>query len=170
MIAVYHIPFLIEEMNASSVAAASLASLTLGLSVPGRIVFGWIGDMVNVRLLLAGTLFLQGAAVVVMSLVPNLEWAPLYIILLGPAYGGSASLRQVIVAHFYGRRNFGTISGLLQFVDLPGAVLGPIFVGWVVDVTSSYTMGFRTVAFFLILGAIAMLIARRPHIPTEPLT
>jgi sugar phosphate permease len=52
VVAVYHIPFLIEEMEASSVKAASIASVTLLLSVPGRIVFGWIGDLVNIRVLL----------------------------------------------------------------------------------------------------------------------
>jgi sugar phosphate permease len=165
VVAVYQIPFLIEDMGATPIRAAALASVTLFASVPGRIIFGWIGDMVNIRVLLAGTLLVQGIGVFTMSLVPSLEWAPLYIVLLGPAYGGAAALRQAIVAHFYGRRNFGTISGLLQFVDLPGAVVGPIFVGWMVDRFDSYDLGFQSVALFLVLGAVALLIARRPQMP-----
>jgi sugar phosphate permease len=93
VVTVYHIPFLIEEMGAAPLTAASLASVTLLLSVPGRIIFGWIGDLVNIRVLLASTLFVQGIGVLTMSLIPSLEWAPLYMVLLGPAYGGSASLR-----------------------------------------------------------------------------
>jgi len=165
VVAVYHIPFLIEEMGAGPVTAASLASVTLLLSVPGRIIFGWIGDLVNIRVLLAILLLVQGVGVLTMSLIPSLEWAPLYIVLLGPAYGGAAALRQAIVAHFYGRRNFGTISGLLQFVDLPGTVTGPIFVGWMVDTFGSYRLGIQSVALFLALGAVALLIARRPQMP-----
>ena len=166
--AIYHVPFLIEEMGASPVTAATLASITLLISVPGRVFFGWIGDMLNIRVLLAILLLVQGIGVLAMSLIPSLGWAPLYIALLGPAYGGSAALRQAIVAHFYGRRNFGTISGLLQFVDLPGTVAGPIFVGWMVDTFDSYRLGFQTVAFFLALGAVALFIARRPRLPLEP--
>jgi sugar phosphate permease len=165
VVAVYHIPFLIEDMGAASVTAASLTSATLLLSVPGRIIFGWVGDLVNIRVLLAVTLLLQGIGVLIMSLTPSLGWAPFYIVLLGPSYGGAAALRQAIVAHFFGRRNFGTISGLLQFVDLPGAVLGPIFVGWVVDISGSYRLGFRCVALFLVVGAVALFIARRPQLP-----
>ncbi|MDP6495298.1 MAG: MFS transporter, partial [Dehalococcoidia bacterium] len=165
VVAVYHIPFLIEDMGAGSVTAASIASVTLLISVPGRIVFGWIGDMVNIRILLAVTLLVQGVGVLTMSLIPSLEWVPLYILLLGPAYGGSAALRQAVVAHFYGRRNFGTISGLLQFVDLPGTVMGPIFVGWMVDTFDSYRLGIQSVALFLALGAVALFIARRPQVP-----
>ena len=166
--AVYHIPYLIEEMGASAVTAASLASITLLVSVPGRIFFGWIGDMLNIRVLLATLLIVQGIGVLAMSLIPSLGWAPVYIALLGPAYGGSAALRQAIVAHFYGRRNFGTISGLLQFVDLPGTVMGPIFVGWMVDTFDSYRLGFRVVAMFLVVGSVALFIARRPQAPLEP--
>ncbi|MFH1560455.1 MAG: MFS transporter [Chloroflexota bacterium] len=165
VVSVYQIPFLIEEMGAGSVTAATLTSVTLLLSVPGRVIFGWIGDLVNIRVLFAGTLLVQGIGVLTMSLMPSLEWAPLYIVLLGPAYGGSAALRQAIVAHFYGRLNFGTISGLLQFVDLPGTVLGPIFVGWMVDTFGSYRLGIQTAALFLALGAVALLIARRPQMP-----
>ncbi|MDP6101999.1 MAG: MFS transporter, partial [Dehalococcoidia bacterium] len=36
VVAVYHIPFLIEDMGAGSVTAASIASVTLLISVPGR--------------------------------------------------------------------------------------------------------------------------------------
>lgn len=166
--AIYHVPFLIEEMGASPVYAASLASITLLISVPGRVIFGWIGDYLNIRVLLATLLLIQGLGVLAMSVIPSLGWAPLYILLLGPAYGGSAALRQAIVAHFYGRRNFGTISGLLQFVDLPGTVTGPIFVGLMVDTFDSYRLGFQIVALFLALGAVALFIARRPRLPLEP--
>ncbi|MDE2860800.1 MAG: MFS transporter [Chloroflexota bacterium] len=166
--AIYHVPFLIEEMGATPVYAAWLASITLLISVPGRVIFGWIGDYLNIRVLLALLLLVQGIGVLAMSLIPSLGWAPLYILLLGPAYGGSAALRQAIVAHFYGRRNFGTISGLLQFVDLPGTVSGPIFVGFMVDTFDSYRLGFQIVALFLALGAVSLFIARRPRLPLEP--
>jgi len=162
VVAVYHIPFLIEDLGSNPVQAASIASLTLLLSVPGRIIFGWIGDVLNIRILLSATLLVQAISIFIMSLVTSLSWVPLYMALLGPSYGGSASLRQAIVAHFYGRKNFGTISGLLQFVDLPGAVLGPILVGLLVDRFDGYSVGFQAAAGFLFIGAIAVFVAKRP--------
>ena len=163
VVAIYHIPFLIEDLGTSPVQAASIASLTLLLSVPGRIIFGWVGDILNIRILLSATLFVQAISILIMSLVTSPSWVPLYMALLGPSYGGSASLRQAIVAHFYGRKNFGTISGLLQFVDLPGAVLGPILVGWLVDSFDGYSVGFQAAAGFLFIGAIAVFVAKRPN-------
>ena len=170
VVAVYHIPFLIEDMGAKPVTAATIASITLLLSVPGRIIFGWIGDILDIRVLLAVTLLIQAISVLIMSVVPNIGWVPVYVIFLGPSYGGSASLRQAIVAHFYGRKNFGTISGLLQFVDLPGSVMGPILVGWLVDQFGSYAVGFQTVSVFLFLGSIAIFFAKRPSDPNKGLS
>lgn len=162
--AVYHIPFLIEEVGASPVTAATVASVMLFITVPGRIIFGWIGDLVDLRLLMAGLYLIQGLGVALLALLPSLEWAPLYVLVLAPAYGGTASLRQAIVAHLYGRKNFGTISGLLQVVDLPGTILGPIFVGWVFDSVGSYRPAFLSLAVLLAIGAVAVLLARRPQL------
>ena len=166
VVAVYHIPFLIENLGANPIHAASIASITLLLSVPGRIIFGWIGDILNIRILLSATLLVQAISILIMSLVPSLSWIPLYMILLGPSYGGSASLRQAIVANFFGRKNFGTISGLLQFVDLPGAVLGPILIGWLVDSFDGYSVGFQVASGFLFIGAAAVFLAKKPTILT----
>ena len=37
-----------------------------------------------------------------------------------------------------------------------------------VDAFDSYRLGFQTVALFLVLGAAALFIARRPRLPLEP--
>ncbi len=161
----YQIPFLKEELGASLVVAATIASIYSFVGIPGRIVFGWLGDLINIRLLLVGTYLIQVLGLVTLSLIPNLGWAPLYILLLAPAYGGSIPLRSAILAQYYGRRNFGTITGLLQVVDLPGAFAGPIFVGWVYDTFGSYRPGFQIIAFLLVIGALAVLLARRPKAP-----
>ena len=121
----------------------------------------------NIRLLMAAVYFLQGIGLVILSLIPSMGWAPLYLLVLAPAYGGSIPLRFSIVAHFYGRRNYGTIGGMLQFVDLPGTVLGPIFVGWVFEAFGSYRPGFQVIALLMAIGGIALLMARRPRVEAD---
>ena len=163
---IFQVTYFTEELGASLGAAAAVASAHALMSTPGRIVFGWLGDKVDTRLLLSATLFLQVAGLLVLSLMPTLAWVPLYLILFSPAYGGSIPLRAAIVAHFYGRRNFGTISGLLTFVDLPGTLLGPIAIGLVFDRLGSFRLGFQGIAVLMAVGAAAILFARRPGVPT----
>ena len=162
---VYQIPFLNEELNIPLVTAAFVVSCYSLVSIPGRIVFGWLGDVTDIRNLLVGVFFLQALGLLALSLMPNLSWTPLYILILAPAYGGSIPLRMSIVGYFYGRRNYGTINGLLQFVDLPGTVGGPIFVGWVFDSFGSYRPGFQVIALLMAIGAFTLILARRPQTP-----
>jgi len=119
----------------------------------------------DIRNLLVGVFFLQALGLLVLSLMPDLSWTPLYILILAPAYGGSIPLRMSIIGYFYGRKNYGTINGLLQFVDLPGTILGPIFVGWVFDSFGSYRPGFQVIALLMATGAVALTLARRPRNP-----
>lgn len=162
---VYQIPFLNEELNIPLVTAAFVVSCYSLVSIPGRIVFGWLGDIMDIRNLLVGVFFLQALGLLVLSLMPDLSWTPLYILILAPAYGGSIPLRMSIIGYFYGRKNYGTINGLLQFVDLPGTILGPIFVGWVFDSFGSYRPGFQVIALLMATGAVALTLARRPRNP-----
>ena len=162
---VYQIPFLNEELNIPLVTAAFVVSCYSLVSIPGRIVFGWLGDIMDIRNLLVGVFFLQALGLLVLSLMPDLSWTPLYILILAPAYGGSIPLRMSIIGYFYGRKNYGTINGLLQFVDLPGTIAGPIFVGWVFDSFGSYRPGFQVIALLMATGAVALTLARRPRNP-----
>ncbi|MBI2856194.1 MAG: hypothetical protein HYX93_05040, partial [Chloroflexi bacterium] len=110
----------------------------------------------------------QALGLVILVQIHSLAWAPAYLIVLAPSYGGSIPVRTAVVAYFFGRRNFGTISGLLQIVDLPGAVLGPVFVGWVFDSLGTYRPGFLVIAALMALGAAALLLAKRPQLQTQP--
>ena len=81
-------------------------------------------------------------------------------------YGGTIPMRAVIQGYFFGKKNFGTIGGFLQFVDLPATVSAPIWVGWLADVLpDGYRLGFKIVAFSMLLAAVAVLLARRPSEP-----
>lgn len=164
VVTVYQVPFFTEEMHVPFVQAAAVASLFPAISVGARLGFGWLGDRANPRLLLVGIFLLMAAGLVVLSRLPSLAWAPLYLLLLAPAYGGAIPLRSLIVANFFGRRNFGTISGFMQLVDLPGSVLGPVFLGWVFDTFGSYRPGFLVIAALTGVGTLALLATRQPRL------
>ncbi len=167
VVTVYQIPYFMEDMGVTFVRAAAIASLVPAVSLVGRLGFGWLSDHIDVRVLLSSLFFFQAVGLAILANIPNAGWAPLYLLIFAPAYGGSLPLRSVIVAHFYGRRNFGTISGLLTFVDLPGTVLGPIFVGAVFDTLGSYRPGFLVIAVWMLVGSVALFTARRPVIEQE---
>ena len=64
---------------------------------------------------------------------------------------------------YFGRRAFGTISGTMDFFQMFGLVLGPIFAGVVFDVTESYTIAFASFAVSAIASSVLMVFLRPPR-------
>ncbi|MDA2917741.1 MFS transporter, partial [Nitrospinae bacterium AH_259_B05_G02_I21] len=59
---------------------------------------------------------------------------------------------------FRGRR-FGTIYGVVHLSNGVGGALGPLVVGYLFDVSGSYTLGFLLAFACLIVAAASMLVA-----------
>ncbi len=159
-------PFLSEELGLDFVVALGALSFFAGTSVIGRVGFGLLADYLNIRLLVASLLVMQGIGMLLFSQVQTLAQVPFYIIIFALPYGGTLTMRPVLTGYFFGRKNFGTIGGLLQFVELPAIVAAPIWVGWMADVLpNGYRIAFRIMAVILIVGAAFILLSRRPRPP-----
>jgi MFS family permease len=109
---------------------------------------------------------MQGIAIFLFSQVHSLAQVPFYVIMLGVPYGGTLPMRPVIIGYFFGRQRFGTIGGLLSFVDLPATVAAPIWVGWLADsIPGGYRIGFKIIATLMVVAAVSILMTRRPRHP-----
>ena len=73
-----------------------------------------------------------------------------------------------MVADYYGRKFFGTINGLTHIAMTVTTVLGPVFAGYMYDVTGSYRQAFISFTVVCAIGAVSALLARRPRLPAAP--
>ena len=159
-------PFLSEELGLDYVVALGALSFFVFASVFGRLGFGFVADYVNIRLLMASLLVMQGIGILLFSQVHSLAQVPFYVIIFAVPYGGFLPMRNILVGNFFGRRRFGTIGGLLSFVDLPATVAAPIWVGWLADsVPGGYRIGFMIIAAIMVVAAACILMTRRPSPP-----
>ena len=160
-VVVHFIPMLVGVGLSQEVAAALLGSLAL-VSVIGRLGFGWLGDRFDKRYVLAGSLFLLTAGCLLFAAVQDWWHAIVFLIIYAPGYGGGATLMFAIRADYFGRRYFGTISGFMDLIQTWGIVLGPVFAGWVWDLTGSYQVAFLIFAATSALATLLTLLLRRP--------
>ena len=159
-------PFLQEELELEYVTAVGALSFFVFASIFGRLGFGVLGDYVDTRIIMCVLFVFQGLGLYLFSEVTSIEQVPFYVIVFAIPYGGTIPMRSIIQGYFFGRRSFGTISGLLQFVDLPATVAAPIWVGWLADtLPDGYRLGFKIIAFTMVVAAAVILFARRPEEP-----
>lgn len=163
---VYLAPFLSEELKVDYVVALGALSFFAFTTTFGRLAFGFLGDFLNIRMLVAALLVLEGVGIWLFSHVQTMAQVPFYVIIFAVAHGGIIPLRTVLQGYFFGRKQFGTIGGVMTLVDLPATVTAPIWVAWLADtVPDGYRVGFRIIAVSLAVAAVAILLARRPRPP-----
>lgn len=163
-VAVFLIPFL-QERGMSLAQAAVVLSVMALLGAPGRVIFGWLGDIFPKRYVMAGCFIFQTIGLVMFTHIPGTWGIVLFLILYAPTYAGVLPLIPAIQGEYFGRQWFGTIRGMMTPITLISGVVGPVFAGTVFDLTGSYKFAFTVFAFSLIVALLLILTAKRPETP-----
>jgi MFS family permease len=158
-----HFVILLVDRGWSTAAASSLLGISTLISAPARIGMGWLGDLVEKRLLNIGLLLGLSISVLVMGWTAEPFVFTAFMVLYSLAYGGLASLQEPIRADYFGTKAFATIQGVSRTVTTVGTFLGPVLAGFCYDVTKSYAIAFAVFSIVSLVSAALMFAARRPH-------
>ena len=161
-ISLHVVPFLVDTGRSLEVASTILAATTV-TSVVGRLGFGWLADRFPPRYIMAVSMVMVGVGALILTNV-GAGWTllALYIAVYAVGWGGGAVTMNATRGAYFGRRAFGTISGTMDFVQMFGLVLGPIYAGIVYDVTESYTIAFTSFAVSAAASGVLMIFLRPP--------
>jgi MFS family permease len=157
-----HFVILLVDRGWSTAAASSLLGLSTLISAPARIGMGWLGDLVEKRLLNIGLLLGLSISVLVMGWSAEPILFTPFMVIYSLAYGGLASLQEPIRADYFGIKAFATIQGVSRTVTTVGTFLGPVVAGFCYDVTKSYTIAFAIFAAVSLISTVLMFLAKRP--------
>ena len=152
-IVLHQIPHLVSIGNGEE-KAASILGLMIFVSIPGRLVFGTMGDFLSKRHLLAVMMLTQAIGVLILSYSTNIFHVYAFVLIYGLAYGGAIPLLMAFRGELFGRKSFATISGLMAPFRTVGSVSGPIFAGYIFDLTGSYRITFQVFVILAILSSI----------------
>ena len=162
-ISLHSVPFLVDTGRSLEMASTILAAVTL-TSIVGRLSFGWLADRFPPRYIMAVSMVMVGLGALLLTNVGE-GWTllALYIVVYSIGWGGGATTMNATRGAYFGRRAFGTISGTMDFVQMFGLVLGPIYAGVVYDVTESYTIAFTSFAVSAAASSVLMFFLRPPR-------
>ncbi len=149
-------PYLSSIGMSRATSGAVAAALPL-VSIVGRFGFGWWGDRLDKRFVLATTFFLMSAGVFAFCYVQSFWVLLVFILLFAPGFGGSMVLRGAILQEYFGMASFGKMLGIVLGSASIGGIIGPTLAGWAFDTLGSYTSvwyglcGISGVAIFLVV-------------------
>ncbi len=165
-VVVHQIPFLIDLGISPELAATMLGSIAV-ISIVGRLGFGRLADIFDKRYVMATCFALITLGCFILANAQTWWHLIPFIIIYSPGYGGGGTVYHAIRGEYFGRQHFGTIMGWMDFVQMFGIVLGPVFAGWIFDVTGSYKIAFITFAIASAIAIVLILIIRRPVLTTK---
>jgi MFS family permease len=152
---VHIVPYALRLGSAPLDAAALVSVVGVG-SVAGRLVLGGaadrLGPVVAFRLSMAILLL----SYVLWLVAPGYELLAAFAFALGVGYGGWVALSPSVMAELFGAEGLGGSVGALYTSAGIGALLGPPFAGFVVDLTGAYR---PAIAVAIGMAAASMLLA-----------
>ena len=165
-VSIHQVPLLVDHGISFEAAASVLAFMTL-VAMVGRVIGGYLGDLIGYKVILVACFLLLSVGVVVLSTAHTMTQALVYAVLYGLGYGARAPLLIALRADFFGPRNFATIMGLSQPIMVIGSFFGPIAAGYAYDVQGSYQMVFSIIAGLNLIGAVLIFFIKRPELPSR---
>jgi OFA family oxalate/formate antiporter-like MFS transporter len=143
-------------------AALTMSQLFL-LAGFAKVLFGYLGDRIDLRRALAISLVGSGLAwgIAVHATVSG-PALPAFVLLFGLTYSAPLVLAPLLIARMFGRRDFTVIDTTVTVVgSLLGNLIGPIAAGAVFDRSGSYDQMLIAIAGALLLAALATAFMRR---------
>jgi MFS family permease len=150
------------DIGIDRVAAAGAVGLLCAFSIPGRLGFGKLGDIMDKRYVMMMAASLQVVAFVILLKTTNLTMMYIYSCLIGVGMGGLTPILPGLLADYFGRSHFGAIYGAAGMVNTLGLMIGPVYGGWIFDTTGSYSLAFLSGIILTLLAVVLIYLAPKP--------
>jgi MFS family permease len=120
--------------------------------------WGWFTERLSERIMAVVVSLLSAGAIMYLLWVRDLAGALAFAVLFGLTSRAGSTLTNIIIAQYFGRRAYGTITGFVNPFTMIGLGLGPTIGALCFDLTGSYTVEF---SFFAITSARLCPLARQ---------
>lgn len=136
-IAAHVVPLLLERGHTPAFVA--LAAGAIGLAaLPGRAVFGLLVARFSSMQVMVGVFTMRVLALLALAALPGMMGVGLFAALFGASNGMTTLVRASLVAEWYGRSNYGAVSGALTLVVSLSQAAAPLVAGVIHTGSGSY--------------------------------
>lgn len=150
---VVHIMPYLSQMGIPRSRAGFIAAAIPIISIAGRFLFGWMGDVQDKGRVSAWAFLVMAIGITALAFIDHTAVIFCFLLLFPVGFGGLMVLRGSIVAYYYDKRVFGTLMGILMGFSAVGGIIGPTVTGWVFDHWNNYSYAWCGFGVLLIASA-----------------
>ncbi|HPV48262.1 MAG TPA: MFS transporter [Smithellaceae bacterium] len=167
MMLVTHQVAYLQDLGYKPMVSASALGLMLGMSILGRLISGFLGMRIDGRYLAIAFLAIMGLGVVSLINAQEAAFVYAYSALTGVGFGGMLVIRPNLIGAYFGRANFSRIVGWTAPVATIAGGAGPLFAGFLFDLTGGYRLPLSIAAALLFGGCVLSFFLRPPAVKKD---
>jgi sugar phosphate permease len=149
-----HIKLYLRDLDFTQTEAAKVMSFVLLASLAGRVLMGFLADLINRKYVMI-LIYMIVASAIPLLLMPDFT-GRIYIfaIIFGIGLGGDYMIIPLMAGDLFGVKALGRTMGIILVADGIAEASFPMLVGALYDASKSYTSGFLVLIGLATLGAI----------------
>jgi MFS family permease len=149
-----HIKLYLRDLNFTQSEAAQVMSFVLFASLAGRVLMGFLADLINRKYVMI-LIYLIVASAIPLLLLPDFP-GRIYIfaVIFGIGLGGDYMIIPLMAGDLFGVKALGRTMGIILVADGIAEASFPMLVGGLYDASKSYTSGFLVLIGLAALGAL----------------
>ena len=160
LVSVHQVPYL-EDRGYLPATAALVLGGAMAVSMPSRLLFGWLGDRTNLRRWLIAALASEAAAIAVLVIADSGWLLPVYALLFGIG-AAVLPLSSALVAEYFGRRNYAAVQGNGRPIGQMARIFGAMTGGVIFDLLGGYQSAFILAGVGFLIAIVLLVNARPP--------
>jgi len=145
-----------EDLGIALIMAASILSVLTAVSIPSRLVTGFVTDRVGKKTIAVAFALLHAIAMFWLVGADKMWMFYLFAIIYGLAYGGIDPPVAALIGDVFGLYKVGAIMGVLMMAWGVGSAAGPYISGLIFDHTGRYRFAFFCGGLIMALAAICI--------------
>jgi MFS family permease len=149
-----HLKLYLRDLNYTQAEAAHVMSFVLMSSLVGRVLMGWLADLIRRKYVMI-IIYMIVASAIPLLLMPDFP-GRIYIfaLIFGIGLGGDYMIIPLMAGDLFGIRALGRTMGIILVADGIAESTFPMLVGALYDSATSYTPGFIVLICVALTGAI----------------
>jgi predicted MFS family arabinose efflux permease len=157
---IVHLISFLDPVIGRERAAAAISLMTV-MAVVGRVLFSTVIDRLNQRMASAFSFLSQGVALSIIINTQSASWVFFACAMFGFSVGNLITLPALIVQREFDPRSFGVLVSLITSVTQVTYAFGPGIVGWLKDISGSYSVPFYSCMALQVMAAVMILVRAR---------
>lgn len=166
-----HLKLYLRDLSFNQTQAARVMSLVLLMSLAGRLIMGWLADLMPRKYVMILIYLIVGSSIPLL-LTPDFP-GRIYVfaVIFGIGLGGDYMIIPLMAGDLFGVRTLGRVMGIILVADGLAESLTPMLVGSLYnDITKSYSFGFTVLICIALSGALIVSFLKKNRSEKEDLS